>query len=92
MGSERLTGRTRYRETLLLKRLVLQVERVRYWECDQGYMPIRDWRDARAEDFCTPTERKFFSRKPPIPFPGQRLPDINSQKWEEPTPPQENDR
>lgn len=82
MGSERLTGRTRYRETLLLKRLVLQVERVRYWVCDQGYMPIRSWRDARATDFCSDAERKLF-KQVPMPFPGQRLPDLN---------PQENDR
>ena len=70
MSRAPLTGRTRYRVSWL-GRLVLQVEQVRYWESDHGYVPSKSWRDARADDFVPPEQAGLFKRAP-IPFPGQR--------------------
>ncbi|MND96334.1 hypothetical protein D3C80_886210 [compost metagenome] len=75
MAAEHLTGRTRYRETWR-GRLVLQVEvgglRLRPPLFDIS-VPYTRWRDARAADYLTKTDRELFTR-PPMPFPGQHLP------------------
>lgn len=63
----RLTGRTRYRETWLCSRLVLQVE----VEADyQRHLPAH-WRDATAADFLPASHAQLFA-DPPMPYPGQR--------------------